>query len=154
MNLEFDKSGNLRKDVQLSFEEFLKYFGKNIVRKAIIKNALIFFKLFSSCGCTTVYIGGSFASTKRKPNDIDLLFDLRSVEEEKLYKVLPEFFGPGKFKKITEIRRTLKCHVFIFDVYNNELLELLQKDKNGNPRGLIKISLTEGYDYDQKRKTI
>ena len=154
MDLAFDKNGNLRNDVALSFEELLKYFGKNTIRKELIKNALIFFHLFSSCGCTTVYIGGSFASTKRHPNDIDLCFDDSSIDDKKLEKKLPEYLGPFKFKKISEIRRTLKCHVFTVDKDYTKLFHLLQKDKNGNPKGLIKIILKEGIDYDQKRKTI
>src|ERR1700754_1559554 len=90
MTLSFNSYGNLHKDVELSVEEFQKHFGTNSERIEKIKTALIFFKIFSQCGCMSVYIGGSFISTKKNPSDIDLCFDLNNVNHEELKKEFPE----------------------------------------------------------------
>ena len=148
MNLSFNSTGHLHKDVELTLEEFIQLFGTNPSRKEKIKNALRFFKIFSSCGCSTVYIGGSFVSTKQNPSDIDLCFDFTTLDDNKLKKEFPEFFGHNRINKLGEIRRTLKCHLFTFDNEDTTMLEYLQEDRDKNPKGLVKIILKKGYNYD------
>jgi hypothetical protein len=144
MNLSFNSTGHLHKTVELTVEEFEQHFGTNEWRKQRIKNALIFFELFSDCGCNTVYIGGSFISTKVHPDDIDLCFDLQDVDYDKVGEVFPDFFDHNK---IGEIHRDLKCHILYFDKNNLQYLHMLEKDKNDYPKGLVKINLKDIY-YD------
>jgi hypothetical protein len=144
MSLSFNSNGHLHKTVELTLEEFEKHFGTNDWRKDRIKNALIFFEAFSACGCSTVYIGGSFISTKINPDDIDLCFDLQYVDYDKLGEVFLDFFDVNK---ISEIRRNLKCHILYFDNTNLQYLHMLEKDLNGDPKGLVKINLKEIF-YD------
>src|SRR4051812_16421742 len=108
------------------------------MRNEKIETALSFFKLFSSCGCSTVYIGGSFVSTKENPEYIDLCFDLNNIDYEKLETIFPDFFD---FNKIGEICRNLKCHILYFDNTTTRFIEMLQEDRDGYPKGLVKISL-------------
>jgi hypothetical protein len=150
MELSFNSSGNLHKTVELTLDEFQRHFGTTELRKQKIKNALRFFKIFGSCGCPAVYIGGSFVSTKKNPADIDLCFDLRNVNDLQLKKEFPEFFSSTRINKLGEIRRNLKCHIFHFDNEDMEMLELLQYDREDNRKGLIKISLKTEYNYDYK----
>jgi hypothetical protein len=144
MSISFNSNGHLHKTVELTLEEFEKHFGTNDWRKDRIKNALIFFEAFSTCGCSTVYIGGSFISTKINPDDIDLCFDLQDVDYDKMAEVFPDFFDVNK---IGEIRRNLKCHILHFDNNNPKYLLMLQKDLNGDSKGLVKINLKEIF-YD------
>lgn len=144
MTLSFNTSGNLHKTVELSFEEFKQYFGTNPSRKEKIETALLFFKIFSTCGCTAVYIGGSFVSTKKNPEDIDICFDINNIDYEKLEKIFPDFFD---YNKIGAIHRNLKCHIFYYDKTTPRFLEMLQEDRNGYPKGLVKISLIN-INYD------
>ena len=144
MSMLFNSNGHLHKTVELTLAEFEQHFGTNDWRKERIKNALIFFEIFSSCDCQTVYIGGSFVSTKNFPDDIDLCFDLGDVDYDKLSKAFPDFID---FNKIGEIRRNLKCHILHFDNANLQYLRMLEKDKDGNPLGLVKINLKEVF-YD------
>jgi len=118
------------------------------LRKQKIKNARRFFRIFSSCGCTAVYIGGSFVSTKKNPADIDLCFDLTDIDDQKLRNEFPEFYGSNRINKLGEIRRDLKCHIFTFDSEDMTMFDYLQCDRDHNRKGLIKISLKKGYNYD------
>ena len=144
MILSFNSNGHLHKTVELTLEEFELHFGTNELRKERIRNALIFFEIFSDCGCTTVYIGGSFISTKIHPNDIDLCFDLQNVDPEKMQEVFPDFFD---INKVGEIQRKFKCHLLHFDKFNLKYLRMLEKDKDGYPKGLVKINLKDIF-YD------
>src|SRR5687768_3134130 len=110
MNLSFNSSGHLHRTVELTLAEFEQHFVYNALRKEIFKNAIRFLKIFGSCGCSAVYIGGSFVSTKKNPGDIDLCFDFSTIDDNKLKKDFPEFYGPNKFNKLGEIRKNLKCH--------------------------------------------
>ena len=112
---------------------------------AKIGSAVAFLKIFSSCGCKTVYIGGSFVSTKANPADIDLCFDITPVDLEKLQKKFPEFFD---FNKIGKIRRDKAVHILFYDAKTAYLLEMLETDRDGNSKGLVKLRLKEGDDYD------
>jgi len=148
MELSFNSNGNLHTTVELTLDEFQRHFGTTELRKQKIKNACRFFKIFSSCGCPAVYIGGSFVSTKKDPADIDLCFDLRNVNGLELRKAFPEFFGSSRINKLGEIRRNLKCHIFYFDNEDTRMFEYLQNDREYNRKGLIKISLKNEYNYD------
>jgi hypothetical protein len=148
MTLSFDTSGNLHETVELSFDDFQKLFGTNAGRKEKIKNAVTFFRIFSSCGCEAVYIGGSFVSNKKNPEDIDLCFDMTKVDHEKLNKEFPEFFGLKSHNNIGTIRKNLKCHIFTFDNTRKLYLQMLERDRDQNPKGLVKISFKNGFNYD------
>ena len=144
MSLSFNSNGHLHKTLELTFTEFEQEFGTNKWRKERIRNALIFFEIFLACGCRTVYIGGSFVSKKLYPDDIDLCFDLQKVNPDKLAEVFPDFFD---FNKIGKIRRELKCHILTFDNDNMQFLNMLKKDKDGYPKGLVKLNLKDLF-YD------
>jgi hypothetical protein len=154
MNLRFNSNGNLHETAELSFDAFQLHFGTNASRKEKIKNAVTFFKIFGLCGCKAVYVAGSFVSKKKNPEDIDLLFDLTEVDDKKLRTEFPEFFGSNRHNNLGIIRRNLKCHVFTFDEDDLTMFEILQSDRDGYPKGFVKISLENEFNYDQKRKTI
>jgi len=148
MNLSFNSSGHLHKTVELTLVEFEQHFVYNALRKEIFKNAIRFLKIFGSCGCTSVYIGGSFVSTKKNPGDIDLCFDFTDVDREKFNKEFPEFFGQNRYNKLGEICRDLKCHIFTFKREKTDMLKFLNYDRDDNYKGLVIISLKKDFTYD------
>jgi hypothetical protein len=84
MSLNFNSQGYLHQNINLSYEEFIFHFGTNQRRTKQIDNALPFFRIFFRCGCQTVYIDGSFVSTRKYPEDIDLCFDLTALDIKKI----------------------------------------------------------------------
>gem|GEM_PF-1257257 len=74
MKVGFNSNGNLHKTIDLTFDELYEYFGTNPFRKKKIDTAILFLKLFSSCGCTTAYIGGKFCQYQGKTGRYRLMF--------------------------------------------------------------------------------
>lgn len=72
----FNKHGTFTHDINCQWNEFVQLYSKDRVRKKLINNATEGFKLLKSLGINTVFIGGSFASSKKKPRDIDGVFML------------------------------------------------------------------------------
>lgn len=147
MALNFNSRGFLHQTIGLTYEEFKKHFGTNPKRMQQINNALVFFMIFNSCNCKTVYIDGSFVSKKEYPEDIDLCFDITDLDEEKLKREFPSFFDPNQLGKI---HKETKCHILFFSTKDTTLLDLLKKDRDGNPKGLVKLDLKDLKSYDQK----
>jgi len=145
MALSFNSQGNLHQTIALTYEEFVTHFGTNPKRMQQITNALRFFKIFFQCGCATVYIDGSFVSKKKYPEDIDLCFDITTLDEEKLKKEFPAFFDPNKLGKI---HRDFQCHIFYFTETYTFLLDMLKEDRDGNLKGLVKLDLNDMGNYD------
>src|ERR1700754_3218693 len=131
MKLSFNTEGYLHETVELSFEQFKQHFGTNAHRIELIKAAIKFFKIFSSCGCKAVYVDGSFVSKKNYPEDIDLLFDFNEVDDEKLKEKFPEFFDKDRHNLLGRIRRDSKCHIFTLEKGDQEMFDFLQWDRKG-----------------------
>lgn len=113
-----------------------------------IENSLLFFRAFLRCGCNTVYVDGSFASKKKFPEDIDLCFDLTGVNNEILRMEFPQFFD---INEIGRIHRDLHCHTLHFDKENKSLYTMLLFDREGSPKGLVKLNIPEILtSYDKK----
>jgi hypothetical protein len=148
MKLSFNSQGNLYQNVTLTYEELIQHFGSNPKRLQQITNALHFFQVFHRCGCHVVYVDGSFASLKKYPEDIDLCFDLTFTDTEKIEKEFPQFFDPNEIGKI---HKTLQCHIFHCDKNYTRLLNLLEEDREGNPKGLVKLNLKDILDYYDKK---
>ena len=140
MPLNFNSQGFLHETIILTYEEFEQHFGTNPTRIQQINNALPFFRIFRSCGCQVVYIDGSFVSKKKYPEDIDLCFDITGMNVEKLKTDFPEFFDLNAMGKI---HRDLQCHIFTFEQNNTRLFDMLSEDRDGNPKGFVKIDLRD-----------
>jgi hypothetical protein len=140
MILDFNSQGNLHQTISLTYEEFVYHFGTNPRRMEQISNALVYFRIFYSCGCKTVYIDGSFISKKKYPEDIDLCFDLTEIDAEKLEKQFPQFFDE---KAIGRIHGAEQCHILFFDKNVQRFYNLLQYDRDGNPKGFVKLNLKD-----------
>lgn len=140
MDLDFYLNGNLRNDYTISIDEFQRLFGKNEERLEKITNLLIFLKIFKSFGCSTIYIGGSFVTTEESPRDIDVCIDITSINYAAFKKDYPEFF---KYSGLRKFQRELKCHFIMFDSYSTEILDFFRFDRDGNPKGIVKISIKE-----------
>ncbi len=146
MRKKIDRYGNLHENHTLSYEEFANEFGFNESRKEKLKRVLLFLKILKFFGCTYVYIVGSFVSNKEFPNDIDVCVDMTNLDLLKFTKDYPEFLQP---KEIDKMRKEHNVHfVAFFDFGSSEILDLFRKDRDNNPRGLVKINLNDITLYD------
>lgn len=143
--MTFDKNGNLHETKILTYGEFKKAFGFNESRKEKLKRVLLFLKILKSLGCTNAYIAGSFVTNKEFPNDIDLCVDITNIDYKRLAKEYPELLSA---KGIQKIKNEYKVHLIFYDAGCLEYLDWFKKDRNDNPRGLVKIYLNNIDDYD------
>lgn len=144
--IKFDKNGNLHETTTLTYGEFEKSFAFNEFRKEQIKATLLFLKILKLLGCTNAYVAGSFVTNKELPNDIDLCVDATGIDYRKLTKEYPEFLQP---KGIERIKKEHHVHfALFFDAGCTEYLDWYRKDRNGKPRGLVKIYLNDIDTYD------
>ena len=105
--------------------------------------------LLKSAGCQRVYIDGSFVTSKRRPGDIDVCWDIGGVDPEALDPVFFEFdderaaqkarFGAEFFPAQVPERLT-----------GSAFLEFFQIDKKtGGPKGIVELLLgTDSNDQE------
>ena len=147
MALNFNSKGHLHETITLTYEELEQHLATTPKRMELLKNVLPYFRIFHSCGCKTVYIGGSFVSKKNRPEDIDVCFDLSGVDKAKIRKVFPQFYDINQRGRI---RRDQMVHIFTLEKGNTELFDFLNTDRDDNLKGLVKIDLNQLVYYDQK----
>jgi len=85
-------------------------------------------------------VGGSFVTTTESPRDLDVCIDTTGIDYAAFKKEYPEFFSVSGLRKF---QRELKCHFQIFDSYSTEILDYFRFDRNGDPKGVVKISIKE-----------
>lgn len=130
----FNKFGTLSNDQHVTWEELLKVWGSNPHRRKLLEKARAGFQLLKASGVETVYIAGSFASTKSTPGDIDgCISTSGNFDADKL----PD-----------DILEVLEDHGmdFYFDVTPTDFddsphIDFFRKGRNGENPGLIILDL-------------
>lgn len=143
MALDFETNGNLRAGIHImTIDEFEKEFGYNAHRKKLITGLKIGLNELKDCGCKHLYIDGSFVTTKENPTDFDSCWDPTGVDLIKLKTTYPTIIDFTDHRKNQKIKyygeffpSTIKANPY--DIYIN----FFQKDKNGNPKGIVLINL-------------
>lgn len=131
----FNKYGTLAGDhICKNLNEFTKEWGFNRHRKNLITNAAPGFAMLKSAGVPYVFIGGSFASKKPKPGDMDGVHPTgASFDETKLpddFLVILEDYGLDFYADTTTTEFDGQPHVDFF-----------RTGRNGENPGLIKLFL-------------
>lgn len=94
-----------------------------------------------AAGCRTIYINGSFVTSKDLPNDYDACWEEDGVEPTDLDPVLLTF-DPGRTTQKAKYMGELFPASIIADSDGLSFLEFFQTDKDtGRPKGIIAIDL-------------
>lgn len=117
-----------------------KYGSANGRRKKLMKGLRDAVQNFEASGINTIWINGSFITDKNEPNDIDGCWEYHSGVD--LKKLDPVFFSrTGR----EEMRSKYGLDFFIANIVEMEsglpFPKFFQKNRNGNPKGIIKIRL-------------
>ena len=92
-------------------------------------------------GCRTVYINGSFVTSKDLPNDYDACWEEAGVEPETLDPVLLIFDSGRAMQKDKYLGELFPASV-IADTGGLSFVEFFQTDKEtGRPKGIIAVDL-------------
>ncbi len=134
---KFNSEGTLKEDHVCDWEQLQEIWGYNSRRKQLLLKIKPHLYTLKNAGVTNIKIGGSFASNKAVPEDIDAVFNLKEVDEEWCDDVVPlldddfkekcgtEFFGGDTLTKL-----------------NNEPHEkFFRRGRDGEKRGLIIVNL-------------
>jgi hypothetical protein len=127
----FDDLGNLPSGVyQVSWTDFQERFANNSHRQQILVGLKQALWELAIAGCSTVYIGGSFVTSKEQPNDFDGCFDPMTVD---LYSLDPVFDSAAAQQD--RFGGDLKP--------NPNFVGFFQTDRDGNSRRVIEIDPRE-----------
>ncbi|GAB3234999.1 hypothetical protein J0A67_19585 [Algoriphagus aestuariicola] len=143
MRLEFQHNGSLKPGIhKLTFEEFEEDFGFNPHRKALIVGLKIGIEELRECGCTKIYIDGSFTTRKETPTDFDACWDVLGVDLPKLKTKFPTMLDFSNHRENQKKRYKgeffpAQASASPYNIY----LDFFQKDRDGNKKGIIEITL-------------
>jgi hypothetical protein len=148
MEMQFDKNKNLQKDLSFGCTEFKKLFGYNKEREKKIDNLFTVADKLKKIGCGTMFVFDSFAAQREHPNDIDVCFDISNLDLKILEKN-SSLFDNYERKRFYE---HLKVHLPFFKIKEDDkqLMKFMKKDKDGNERGIIKVTLNDLAFYDKE----
>lgn len=124
-----------------TLEEVRERFATNPRRKVLFKGFSRACKALSSAGCTTIYLDGSFVTSKSIPGDFDACWDPTGVDPAKLDPVFLDF---------TELRKKQKSkyggEFFLSSSSadgSHTFVDYFQLDKEtGFKKGIIRIHLS------------
>lgn len=144
--MEFQTNGNLPQGIHLltwgEVEDLLAFNERRQELLAGLKRACSSLKL---AGCQKIYIGGSFATNQEFPGDFDVCWDDDRVDFIKLREIDPVLldFKNKRAAQKSKYGGELFPANSIADLVGNTFLEFFQKDRDGNPKGIISINLLE-----------
>ena len=139
---EFDACGLLPSGVHwASWDELTDRLGTNPWRQRLIIGLRAALNNLKYAGCRTVYVNGSFVTSKAIPNDYDACWEEAGVEPAALDPVLLTF-DPGRTTQKAKYMGELFPASIIAGSDGLSFLEFFQTDKNtGRPKGIIAIDL-------------
>jgi hypothetical protein len=140
---EFDENGNLPPGVHFcEWEEFIERFGTNDRRLLLMRGLQMAMEQLKAANCRTIYINGSFVTIKPDPRDFDACWDREDVDYDYLRKNAPRLLN--HWDRSAQ-KSKYKGEIFPSDQpvghYDLTSIELFQRDRQLNPKGLIAIDL-------------
>ena len=143
MSLTFDQNGNLPPGINLrTWKEIEESLANNTRRKNLLSGLKQGCEILKQCGCQRIYLGGSFVTTKKIPDDIDVCWEDDQVDF-KLLKELDPVLHPSSRRSAQ--KNKYRCE---FSIANNTFedpfttcLEFFQQDRNGNIKGIVAVDL-------------
>lgn len=140
---EFDENGNLPPGVYWTeWEEFKERFGTTPVRSRMIEGLQMAMEQLKAAGCRTIYINGSFITSKLTPQDFDACWDREEVDMKYLKTHAPRLIN---YADRAAQKAFYRGEIFPSDQpvgsYDITSYELFQRDRERNPKGIIAIDL-------------
>lgn len=94
-------------------------------------------------GCETIYLDGSFSTSTKDPNDIDVCWELINVNLDLLLIIEPVLFN-FDFKRKAQ-KDKFGCEFFPADSIaappDKTYIDFFQQDRDGNPKGIIGLKI-------------
>lgn len=136
------ESGRLRPGIHdVSLKEIEEHFCFNEYRGKLFRKAVLAIKNLIAAGVTDIYLDGSFAESKPRPNDIDGCWVPHPhMISYRIDKVLLDFSNQR-----AAMKKKYGVDFFLANVLEGgtgkPFLEFFQKDRDGKPKGILKVKL-------------
>lgn len=140
---EFDENGNLPPGVHFcEWEEFKDRFATNLTRQRMLDGLELAMTQLKAAGSRTIYINGSFVTSKEKPGDFDACWDSEDVDYDYLRKNAP--------KLLNHLERNAQKSQYKGELFRSDQpvgddnltsLDFFQQDRLFNAKGIIAIDL-------------
>lgn len=144
--LPFNSNGILKRGIHtITWEEFNNQFVYNEQRRKLLRGLLRGIRLLQRVGCHAIYIGGSFVTTKKFPEDVDVVWESSDMSFERVRRVSPIFFEmtPGSPEQKARFNSEFYPSEGKEGISGLSFLEFFQRGwKEGRRRGIIKIDIT------------
>jgi hypothetical protein len=139
--LPFHNNGNLPAGIHWAeWSEIEKHFGWNQRRKELLHGLRLALESLKQAGCQTVYLNGSFVTSKELPNDFDACWSLRGVDETKLDPVFLDFSNGRKAQKVKYGGELFPAEADAIGD-GTPFSEFFQMSRLDGPKGIIAIDL-------------
>ena len=123
-----------------TWEELVVRFGITSYRRRLLTGMRAAIESLRLAGCPTVYVDGSFVTTKYAPNDFDCCWEINGVDAALLDPILL-LFDPNTDAQKAKFYGELFPNITETNT-GSTFLEFFQVDKeNGKPKGIIALDL-------------
>jgi hypothetical protein len=138
----FDSSGKLPPGIHwTSWAEVVVRFGTTRRRRRLLEGLRRAMDDLTAAGCSTIYIDGSFVTSRAEPGDFDACWDATGVNLERMEVELIAYAGDRE-----DQRAGYGGELFpaggLADPYGTTFLDLFQTDKHTRrPKGIVAVRL-------------
>lgn len=142
MTPEFERSGNLPPGIhRATWDEVSRRFGTTPWRQELLDGFRSALGGLRRAGCRTVYLDGSFVTTKEVPEDFDACWDEIGVEMELIDPVMLEF-DRGRAAQKAKYRGEFFPASWVARMRGDVFLDFFQTDREtGQRKGIIALDL-------------
>lgn len=138
---EFSADGTLPPGLHLStWDELYRRFGTKEHRRRLLAGLKAALESFRAAGCQTAYVNGGFVTSTDFPNDFDGCWDVSGVDPTKLDPVLLTF-GQRRATQRAKYQGEMFPSIYPANPTGDTFLDFFQKDRDGNPKGIIVLDL-------------
>ena len=139
---ELDANGLLPEGVHWSnWEELAGRYGYNMHRRMLLVGLWAALQNLKAAGCRTVWLNGSFVTSKKEPNDFDACWDETGVDPELLDPVLLTFDRERAAQKAKYMGEMFPSTT-VANLGGWSFLDFFQTDREtGRRKGIVAIDL-------------
>lgn len=148
---EFTIAGKLPPGIHAAtWGEFQKRYGYNQKRRWLLEGLRMLLNELARVNCSAVYVDGSFVTDKEIAGDYDLCWKMEGVLIEDLDPVLMNYTIQGKKLIEQKYRGDIRGAEFAVRETGATYLIFFQHDRDGNPKGVIELTPSDGVNNDKK----
>ena len=139
---EFQSGGNLPVGVHwATWDEIVERFGTTPWRKDLLEGFRSAMDGLNRAGCRTVYLDGSFVTSKQVPNDFDACWDETGVDMTLIDPVLLEF-DRGRAAQRAKYGGEFFPATWVARMRGDVFLDFFQIDREtGQTKGIVALGL-------------